>query len=320
MIYSRIIGTGSYLPKKIVTNDELAKTIETTDEWIVERTGIQSRRIAESYENASSMGALAATQALEMAGIQVTDIDMIIVATTTADKIFPSTACIIQDKLGIHDKPAFDINAACTGFNYALAIADQCIKTKFIKTALLIGTEVMSRLVDWTDRTTCVLFGDGAGAVILSASEKPGIISTHIHADGSYGDLLFVPTTLTRETKLVHAPKVQMRGNEVFKIAVAKLGQTVLNTLKANNIQKEDIDWLIPHQANKRIIAAVAKRLELPMEKVILTVQEHGNTSAASVPIALDTGIKDGRIVPGQLLLLESFGGGLTWGSALIRL
>lgn len=319
MIYSRLRGTGSYLPKKILTNHDLAKMVDTSDEWIFERTGIKSRHIAEVSDTASSMGAIAASRALEIAGVQPAAVDMIIVATTTGDNVFPSTACVIQDKLGIHDKPAFDVNAACAGFNYALAIADQCIKTQFIQSALIIGTEVMSRLVDWTDRATCVLFGDGAGAVLLTASKEPGIISTHIHADGSYADLLYTPSHITAETKLVNAPKVQMRGNEVFKIAVSKMGEAVLNILQASKIPKNDIDWLVPHQANKRIIAAVAKRLELPLEKVILTLEEHGNTSAASVPIALDTGIKEGKIKSGHLLLLESFGGGLTWGSALIR-
>lgn len=317
--YSCIIGTGSYLPEKICTNDDLAKIIDTTDEWIVERTGIKARHIAASYESASSMGALAASKALEAANIASTEIGLIIVATTTGDKTFPSTACMIQEKLGVHHIPAFDVNAACAGFNYALSVADQFIKTGFVKTALVIGSEVMSRLMDWTDRGTCILFGDGAGAVILTASDKPGIISTHIHADGRYGELLFTPNAITSENVQVDPPKMQMRGNEVFKVAVAKMGQTVIDTLEANNIPKEEIDWLVPHQANKRIILAVAKKLELPMEKVVLTVEQQGNTSAASVPLALDVAVRDGRIQKGQLLLLESFGGGFTWGSALIR-
>ncbi len=319
MIYSRIIGTGSYLPEKICTNTDLAKIIDTTDEWIIDRTGIKARRIAAPYETASSMGVIAATKALEAAKINKEQIDLIIVATTTGDRIFPSTACMVQEKLGIHHLPAFDINAACAGFNYALSVADQFIKTGFAKTVLVIGSEVMSRLMDWTDRSTCILFGDGAGAVILSASNQPGIISTNIHADGRYSDLLFTPNAIAFDTNVVQAPKMKMRGNEVFKVAVAKMGQTVLDILEMNNIAKNSIDWLVPHQANQRIIAAVAKKLELPMEKVILTVDQHGNTSAASVPLALDFAVRDGRIQPGHLLLLESFGGGFTWGSALIR-
>lgn len=318
-IYSRIIGTGSYLPEKICTNDDLAKFVDTNDEWITERTGIKARRFAASYETASSMGTLAATKAIEAANISADQIEMIIVATTTGDRTFPSTACIIQEKLALHNIPAFDVNAACAGFNYAFSIADQFIKTGFVKTVLVIGSEVMSRLMDWTDRGTCILFGDGAGAVILTASDQPGVISTHIHADGRYGELLFTPNAISSENIQVDPPKMRMRGNEVFKIAVAKMGQTVLDTLSANNISKDNIDWLVPHQANKRIVAAVAKKLELPMDKVVLTVEQHGNTSAASVPLALDVAVRDGRIQKGHLLLLESFGGGVTWGSALVK-
>lgn len=319
MIYSRIIGTGSYLPEKICTNADLAKIIDTNSEWIIERTGIKTRRIAAPYETASTMGTVAAAKALEAANTSKDEIELIIVATTTGDKIFPSTACMIQEKLGIHHIPAFDVNAACAGFNYALTVADQFIKTGFAKKVLVIGSEVMSRLMDWTDRGTCILFGDGAGAIVLSAAAEPGIISTHLHAEGQYGDLLFTPNAITSNNDLVEPPKMHMHGSEVFKVAVAKMGQTVIDTLDKVNITKEKIDWLVPHQANQRIIAAVAKRLELPMEKVILTVAEQGNTSAASVPLALDLAVRDNRIKPGQLILLVSFGGGFAWGSALIR-
>ena len=321
MTYSRIAGTGSYLPEKVVTNADLAKTIETSDEWIRERTGICRRHIAAAGETCSDMALAAASKAIEMAEIEVTEIDLIIVATTTPDKVFPSTACIVQRRLDIHGSPAFDIQAVCSGFVYALDLANRLIITGGAKTALVIGSETLSRIVNWRDRGTAVLFGDGAGAVILQECDEPGIISTHMHADGKYEDLLEVPYGISNGYDQVQAGNahIQMQGNAVFRKAVSTLGSIARETLAGNGIDKHELDWLVPHQANLRIIKAAAKKLDLPMERVVVTVDEHANTSSASIPLALDTAVRDGRIQRGQLLLLEAFGAGFTWGSALIR-
>jgi 3-oxoacyl-[acyl-carrier-protein] synthase-3 len=320
MKYSRITGTGSYLPEKILTNADLEAMVETSDEWIRDRTGIRERHIAAEGETTSDLGVIAARRAMDMAGKKNSDIDLIIVATTTPDKVFPSTACLIQKRLEIHGCPAFDVQAVCTGFVYALAIADNFIKAGTVKTALVIGAETFSRIVDWTDRDTCVIFGDGGGAVILEASEEPGILSTHLHADGSYEHLLHVPCGISEGYDLLKKGEayVYMKGNEVFKMAVNTLGKIADETLAANNYDKSQIDWLVPHQANTRIIQATAKKLKLPMEKVVVTVAEHGNTSAASIPLAFDTAVRDGRIKKGESIILEAFGGGFTWGSALL--
>ena len=321
MIYSRITGTGGYLPERILTNQELEKLVDTNDEWIVERTGIKERRIAAEGENTVDLAEQAARRAIEAAGIQASDIDLIIVATTTPDQVFPSTACLLQDRLDIHGCPAFDVQAVCTGFVYALAVADKFIKSGSHKTALVVGAETMSRITDWTDRGTCILFGDGAGAVILQASEEPGILSTHIHADGQYRELLQVQNGVSNGYDQLKegSAYMEMKGNEVFRVAVNTLGRIVDETLAANEMQKEEIDWLVPHQANIRIISATAKKLRMSMDKVVVTVDKHGNTSGASVPLALDVAVRDGRIQRGDTLLLEAFGGGFTWGSALIR-
>lgn len=313
-IYSKIAGTGGYLPSKIVTNRDLEKQIDTTHEWIVERSGIHERRIAGVDETASSMGFSAAQKAIEAAQISPQDIDLIVVATSTGDKIFPSTACLIQHYLGISGCPAFDVTAACAGFNYALGVADQFIRTGAASCALVIGSEVMSRIIDWQDRKTCVLFADGAGAVVLTASETPGIHSTHLRADGKYKDFLCMPTGFKPGEKAY----LQMAGREVFKVAVQQLAQILTETLAAHQLQKEDIDWLVPHQANIRIIHAMANHLNLSMENVIITLDKQGNTSSASIPLALDQAIRDGRIQRGHRLILESFGGGFAWGSALV--
>ena len=313
MIYARIAGTGSYLPEKIVTNRDLEKSVETTDEWIRERTGIKKRHVAAEGEMSSDMGLAAARRAMEMAGIDASEIDLIVVATTTPDKVFPSNACIIQRKLDIHGCPAFDIQAVCSGFIYALDVANRMIQTGGSKTALVIGCETLSRITNWNDRDTAVLFGDGAGAVLLQASGAPGIISTHIHADGKFEDLLEVPRGAPGEDF------IRMNGNAVFRKAVSTLGSIARETLADNGIDKSELDWLVPHQANLRIIAAAAKKLDMPMERVVVTVDEHANTSAASVPLALDTAVRDGRIKRGQLLLFEAFGAGFTWGSALVH-
>ncbi|MGD8483598.1 MAG: beta-ketoacyl-ACP synthase III, partial [Thioalkalispiraceae bacterium] len=290
MIYSRITGTGSYLPKKVLTNADLEKIVETTDEWITERTGIKKRHIAEDGETTCDLAEQAARNAIDAAGLDIKDIDLIVVATTTPDRIFPSTACLLQQRLDIHGCAAFDVQAVCTGFIYALGVADKFIQTGSAKNALVVGAETMSRTVDWTDRTTCVLFGDGAGAVVLSASDEPGIMSTHLHADGKYEALLTVPAGVSEQPERFRQGEafMQMKGNEVFKMAVNTLGRIVDETLEANNLQKSDIDWLVPHQANIRIINATAKKLSMPMDNVVVTVDEHGNTSAASVPLALD--------------------------------
>ena len=321
MTYSRIVGTGGYLPEKVVTNKDLEESIDTSDEWIQERTGIRRRHIAAEGEKCSDMGIAATYKAVEMAGVDIADIDLIIVGTTTPDKVFPSTACIIQRRLGIHGCAAFDVQAACSGFVYALDIADRFIRTGAASTALVIGAETLSRIVNWDDRGTAVLFGDGAGAVVLQKSDEPGILSTHIHADGQYEELLHVPEGISVGYDALQAEKafIHMEGNAVFRRAVATLGSIARETLANNNVDKSDIDWLVPHQANLRIIKAAAKKLDLSMDHVVVTVDEHANTSSASVPLALDVAVRDGRIQKGQLLLLEAFGAGFTWGSALVR-
>lgn len=319
MRYSRIAGTGSYLPENIVTNKDLEKMVDTTEQWIRERTGIEKRHIAAEGETCSDLAEPAARRAMEAAGVGPSDIDLIVVATTTPDQIFPSTACFLQQRLDIHGCAAFDVQAVCTGFIYATAVADNFIRAGAASTALVVGAEVFSRIIDWTDRNTCVLFGDGAGAVVLQASDEPGIISTHLHADGSYADLLQVPAGVGKGFDEMTAGKafVEMRGNEVFKMAVTTLGRIVDETLEKNNMQKSDVDWVIPHQANTRIIQATARKLQLPMDNVVVTVDQHGNTSAASIPLAFDVAVRDGRIKRGENVLMEGFGGGFTWGSVL---
>ncbi len=316
-LYSRILGTGSYLPEKILTNKDIEDIVDTTDEWIFDRTGIRQRHVVVEGETCSDLAVAAARAALEAAGVEPSEIDLIVLATTTPDQIFPSTACIIQPRLGIKGVPAFDVQAVCAGFVYALSVADQYIRTGSAKRALVIGADTMSRLLDWQDRSTCVLFADGAGAVVLGAAEEPGIISTHISADGAYKDLLQVPKGIGRGG--CEDPYLEMRGNEVFRWAVSTLGRIVDEALEANGMTKSDIDWLVPHQANIRIIQATARRLDLPMEQVVVTVADHGNTSAASIPLALDTAVRDGRIQRGQTILMEGFGGGFTWGTVLAR-
>ena len=319
MTHSRILGTGSYLPVRVLTNAELERMVDTTDQWIVDRTGIRERHLAADDESASTMGLEAARRALDAAGVDAKQVDLIIVATTTPDLVFPATACLIQERLGIRECPAFDVQAVCTGFVYALTIAEKFIRTGSARCALVIGSEVLSRIVDWKDRSTCVLFGDGAGAVVLGAADAPGIISAHLHADGQYKDLLCVPTGVGTSHRRERLPFVQMEGSEVFKVAVTTLGRIVDETLAANRMQQSDIKWLVPHQANIRIITATAKKLGLPMERVVLTVDRHGNTSAASIPLAFDEAVRDGRIRRGDTVLMEAFGGGFTWGSVLLR-
>jgi 3-oxoacyl-[acyl-carrier-protein] synthase-3 len=321
MTYSRIAGTGSYLPEKVVTNHDLEKTMDTSDDWIRERTGIKRRHIAADGEATSDLALAAAKQALDMAGIGADDINLIIIATTTPDKVFPASACIVQRRLGIRGCGAFDIQAACSGFVYGLDLADRYIRTGAAKNVLVIGAETLSRLTNWEDRTTAVLFGDGAGAVVLQEADEPGILSTHIHADGQYEDLLQVPQGISSGYDVTRAGEafIQMNGNAVFRRAVATLDSIARETLEKNNIDKHDLDWFVPHQANMRIIAAAAKKLDMPMERVIVTVDEHANTSAASIPLALDVAVRDGRIKRGELLLFEAFGAGFTWGSTLLR-
>jgi 3-oxoacyl-[acyl-carrier-protein] synthase-3 len=316
MIYSRISGTGSCLPQKILTNHDLEDLVDTSDDWIRERTGIEKRHVVSGGETTGSLAESAARKAMEMAGKSSDEIDLVILATTTPDQIFPSTACLLQQRLGIHGAAAFDIQAVCTGFIYALGVADKFIKSGSAKCALVIGAEALSKIVDWTDRGTCVLFGDGAGAVVLEASEQPGILSTHLHADGAYENLLRVAGGIANREASTY---IEMRGNEVFRMAVTTLGRIVDETLAANNMKKSEIDWLIPHQANIRIIQATAKKLRMSMDRVVVTVDQHGNTSAASVPLALDTAVRDGRIQRGETLLMEAFGGGFTWGSVLLK-
>jgi len=321
MMYSRIAGTGRYLPERVLTNADLEKMVDTSDEWIRSRSGIERRHIAADDETTCDMSEQAALRAMDDADVNPQDIDLLIVGTTTPDQIFPNVGCLLQDRLDIHGCAAFSLEAACTGFIYALGVADKFIKTGAARTALVIGAEKLSCMVDWTDRQTCVLFGDGAGAVVLRADEEPGVIATHLHADGKYKDLLFFPSGVSKRPDDFHSGRdyLQMRGNEVFKVAVNTLGRIVDETLEANNLEKGDIDWLIPHQANIRIIQATARKLNMPMERVIQTVAEHGNTSTASVPMALDVAVRDGRIQRGDMVLLEAFGGGFTWGSALLK-
>lgn len=321
MSHARIIGTGSYLPENVVSNKDLEASIDTTDEWIRERTGIKRRHIAAPGETTSDMAVQAATRAMDAAGVSADDIDLIVVGTTTPDKLFPSVACIVQRKLGVSGCGAFDVQAVCSGFMYALDIATRNIRTGGSRTALVIGAETLSRITNWEDRGTAILFGDGAGAVVLQAADEPGILSTHIHADGSYEELLHVPQGVSQgydETRAGGA-FINMNGNAVFRKAVATLGSIARETLSSNGMSKEDLDWLVPHQANLRIITAAAKKLDLPMDRVVVTVDEHANTSAASIPLALDIAVRDGRIKRGEVLLLEAFGGGFTWSSALIR-
>ena len=321
-VYSRIAGTGSYLPEKVLTNADLERMVETNDEWIVSRSGIRERHIAAQGETTSDLAFHAATRALQAAGLDAADIELIVLGTTTPDVIFPSTACLLQDRLGANGCAAFDVNAACSGFIFALSIADQFIKTGAVKNALVVGAETLTRMVDWTDRGTSVLFGDAAGAVVLKADDTAGILSTHLHADGSKKHLLYNPVGVSKGFKPDEpnaGVKVMMAGSDVFKYAVKALDSVVDETLAANGLDKSDLDWLIPHQANLRIIEATAKRLQMSMDRVVVTVDRTGNTSAGSVPLALDEAVRSGRVQRGQLLLLEAFGGGFTWGSALIR-
>ena len=317
MIYAKIAGTGSYLPEKILSNADLEKIVDTTDEWIVQRVGVRRRHlVGNSGDTTASMAEAAARDAIASAKIEANDIDLIIVATASPDCLFPSIACMIQEKLGISNEcAAFDVNAGCSGFIYIMNIADQYIRAGAAKNILIVGVDTLSTVVDWTDRSTCILFGDGAGAAILSASDQPGILATHIHADGRYASLLCAENALFsgKAKNYIH-----MQGNAVFKVAVTKLGEIVDQTLAKANVDKHEIDWLIPHQANTRIIQAMAKRLDLSMDKVILTIEEHGNTSAASIPLALDFAAKNKKIKRGQKLLLEAFGAGFAWGSALV--
>ncbi len=319
-MYSRIAGVGRYLPERVLTNFDLEKMVDTSDEWIRTRTGIERRHIAADDETTSDLAYGAALKAIEDAGIDRSEIDFIVVGTTTPDVVFPNVGTIVQERLGLHGMAAFSVEAACSGFVYALSIADSFVRGGQARCALVIGAETLSRITDWTERETCVLFGDGAGAVILQPADEPGIISSHLGANGKYRDLLYFPSGAS---KLPEDPATRdylsMRGNEVFKVAVKTLENMVDEVLAHNDLEQGAIDWLIPHQANIRIIQATAKRLKLPMERVILTVQDHGNTSAASVPMALDVAVKDGRIRRGDLLLLEAFGGGFTWGANLVR-
>ena len=317
MIFSKIKGFGSYLPENILTNSDLESTLDTTDEWITSRTGIKKRHIIAENQYTSDLALEASKIAIKDANLNPNDIDLIIVATTTPDKIFPSTACILQKKLNIKECPAFDVQAVCSGYIYALSVADNFIKTGSAKNVLVVGADAMSRITDYSDRSNAILWGDGSGAVVLSNSSEEGILSTHIHASGEYEELLHVPQ---KEKKGVLRATIEMRGNQVFKMAVNTLDMIVDETLNANKLSKEDIDWVVPHQANIRILEATAKKLNMSMDKVITTIEEQGNTSAASIPLALDFGVKENKIKPGHLILMEAFGGGFTWGSALIRI
>jgi len=318
MKYTRILGTGSHVPEKTLTNSDLEKIVDTSDEWIFERTGIRERPIASPAENSLTMAEVASNRAIDAANIDRNKIGLIVVGTTTPPSIFPNTANLLQSRLGISNTecPTFDVSAACSGFIYAFSIADKYIRSGEIEYALVVGVDSLSKFVDWSDRSTCVLFSDAAGAVVVGSSDEPGVFSTHLHSNGSYGDLLYVAGDLYSNSSAHH---IKMRGNELFKIAVKKLEAVVDEALKHNNLSKEDIDWLVPHQANARIINATAKKLHLPEERVVLTIEKQGNNSAASVPLALDLAICDGRIKRGNLLLLEAFGAGLTWGAALVR-
>jgi 3-oxoacyl-[acyl-carrier-protein] synthase-3 len=318
-MYSKILGTGSYLPPSVRTNADLEQMVETSDEWITARTGIKERRIAQDHESVATMGYQAALRAIEASQLPLDAIDMIVLATTSNANAFPAAACEVQAMLDIQGIPAFDLAAACAGFSYAISVADQFIKSGQVKHVLVIGSDCLSKMCDPQDRSTVILFGDGAGAVVLGPSEEPGILSTHIHADGRYGELLKLPHPKRGMRGSELESYLYMSGNEVFKVAVTRLSEVVVQTLAANQIDSAELDWLVPHQANYRIIKATAKKLKMPMERVVLTLDKHGNTSAASVPIALDEAVRDGRIQRGHLILLEAFGGGLAWGSALIR-
>ncbi len=322
LIHSRIAGTGSYLPQEVVTNADLEKLVDTSDEWIASRTGIRERRRAAAGETTGDLAFHAATRALEAAGVEASELELIVLGTTTPDIIFPSTACLLQHRLGANGCAAFDVNAACSGFMYALGIADQFIRSGQVRKALVVGAETLTRMLDWGDRSTCVLFGDGAGAVVLEASSEPGILTTRLHADGGYKHLLYNPVGVSAGFKHDEpnaGVRVMMTGNEVFKVAVKTLDRIVGETLQAAGVDESQVDWLIPHQANLRIIEATAKRLKLPMERVIVTVDRHGNTSSGSVPLALDEAVRSGKVQRGQTLLLEAFGGGFTWASALLK-
>ncbi len=316
MKHSRIAGTGSYLPERILTNAELERTIDTTDEWIFTRTGIRERHIIAEGQFTSDMALEAAKNAIEAANIDIQSIDLIVLATTTPDRTFPSTACLLQQKLSIINCPAFDLQAVCSGFVYALATADNFIKAGAAKCALVVGADAMSRITDWTDRSNCILWGDGAGAVILQASDDQGILSTHLHANGNYADMLMVPQGVSNQEG---SKTILMEGNAVFKMAVNTLDAIVDDTLAANGLEKSDVDWLVPHQANIRILQSTAKKLGMSMDRVVTTVDKHGNTSAASIPLALDVAVRDGRIKRGETILMEAFGGGFTWGSVLMK-
>ena len=321
-VYSRIAGTGSYLPEKILTNADLEKIVETSDQWIRERTGIQQRHVAAEGQTTVDLAEQAARRAMEAAGVTAAELDLIVVGTTTPDIIFPSSACLLQARLGANGCPAFDVNAACSGFIFALTTADKFIRSGAAKTVLVVGAETLTRMLDWSDRNTCVLFGDGAGAVVLKADAETGILSTHLHSDGGKKELLYNPVGVSAGFKLDEknaGVRVLMAGSDVFKYAVKALDGVVDEALEANGIDKAQLDWLIPHQANLRIIEATAKRLAMPMDRVVLTVHKHGNTSAASVPLALDEAVRSGKVQRGQLVLMEAFGGGFTWGSALMR-
>ncbi len=321
MTYARIAGVGSFLPAKVVTNHDLERTMDTSDEWIRERTGIKRRHVAAEDETTSSMGVVAAQRAMEMADVRPEDVDLIVLGTATPDKVFPASACIIQRRLGISGGPAFDVHAACSGFLYALDLANRYVRTGGARTALVIGSETLSRITNWEDRSTAVLFGDGAGAVVLQASDEPGILATHIHADGQYEHLLEVPqgVSVGYDTTRSGAAFITMEGNAVFRRAVATFDNIARETVADLDGHLDDIDWFVPHQANMRIIRAAAKRLEMPMERVIATVDEHANTSGASIPLALDLAVRDGRIQRGQTLLFAAFGAGFTWGSAMVK-
>jgi 3-oxoacyl-[acyl-carrier-protein] synthase-3 len=318
-MFSRIVGTGKYLPERVVTNFDLEKIVDTSDEWIRTRTGIERRHIAADDQTTSDLAYEASLAALESAGLKPDDIELVVVGTTTPDLIFPNVGCLVQEKLGIPEGPAFSVEAACSGFVYALSVADLFIRSGQAARALVIGAETMSRIIDWSDRETCVLFGDGAGAVVLERADEPGIIYSKLSANGKYRDLLYASKGVSARPADPEDSTLKMKGNEVFKVAVKTLESIVDEVVKANDLEKGEIDWLIPHQANIRIIQATAKRLQMPMERVILTVRDHGNTSAASVPMALDTAIRDGRVKRGDLLLFEAFGGGFTWGASLVR-
>jgi 3-oxoacyl-[acyl-carrier-protein] synthase-3 len=316
--YSRIVGTGSYLPEKVLANRDLAEIVDTSDEWIYTRTGIRQRHVAAADQTSSDLALVASRRAIDAAGLTPQDIDLVIVGTTTPDMVFPSTACLLQAKLGMTHGAAFDVQAVCSGFVYALATADNFMKSGQYRHALVVGAEVYSRILDWKDRTTCVLFGDGAGAVVLAKSDAPGIVASRLHSDGRYAHILSVPGTVSGG-QVSGRPLLQMEGNAVFKFAVKVLGEVADETLAAANLTRADVDWLIPHQANIRIIQATAKKLGVPMDRVVTTVERHANTSAASVPLALDEAVRDGRIRSGQHVLLEGVGGGFTWGAVLVR-